>query len=96
MSRRLGFNFRKACRRIDPELHRRLYPTEPLGRDAQDRLTEIAGEIDGLNWYSDAQLASEQLVRLTDERRRLRDALKHQTARRAPTAKSSESEGKSG
>ena len=96
MSRRLGFNFRKACRRIDPELHRRLYPTEPLTRDAQDRLAEIAGEIDALDWYSDAQLAAEQLVRLTDERRRLTDALKHQQARRPTTAKRRESEGSTG
>ena len=96
MTRKLGFNYRRAVRRLDPQLYQKLYPDTPLARDAQDRLAEITREIDGLNWYGDAKLASEQLVRLTDERRRLTDALKHQQARRPTTAKRRESEGSTG
>ena len=84
MTRRLGFNYRRAVRKLNPELAAKLYPTAPLPRDVQDRLAEIAGEIDALNWYSDAQLASEQLVRLTDERRRLRAALAKVGLKRRP------------
>ena len=49
----------------------RLYPDTPLARDAQDRLDEIAREIDQLDWRGNAHLATERLAALTAERRRL-------------------------
>ena len=98
MSRKLGFDFRSACRRLDPALHRKLYPDPTREIDIRNRLDRIADQISELAWRRNAQGTADKVAELVDEQRRLRGALakaggKHPPARRLTTRKSSESKG---
>lgn len=75
MKRHGAFNFRKACRRLNPALAAKLDRAPPLEREVQDRLDEITKQIDKLDWRGNTQLANRRLAALVDERRTLRDAL---------------------
>ena len=92
-SRRKGINYRRAIRKLNPELAAKLYPTAPLPRDVQDRLAEIAGEIDRLMQRRNAHVGAERLAELIAERRELNDGLNRPPDRHLTTRKSSESEG---
>ena len=98
MSRRLGLNFRAACRRIDPQLYQKLYPDTPSMRDVQDRLKAIENEIDAISQQHKFSTGTARMTGLLDERRKLRELIaqaegKHQPARHVPTRKRRESEG---
>ena len=75
MTRRRGFNFRKACRVMNPGLAAKLDPVPRLERDRRERLYEIAREIERLTNRRNAKASSDRLHALVDERRRLHDAL---------------------
>ena len=101
MSRKLGFNYRRAVRKLDPQLYQKLYPDTPSMRDVQDRLKAIENEIDAISQQHKFSTGTARMTGLLDERRKLRELIgqtegKHQTARHVPTGKRRQSEGKSG
>lgn len=75
MNRHRGFNFRRACRVLNPGLAAKLDPVPPLERDRRERLYAIAKEIERLTNRRNAKASSKRLAELAAERRRLRDAL---------------------
>lgn len=93
-SRHKGFDFRAACRRIDPALHRRLYPDPTREIDIRNRLDRVQDKIEQIAWGHNALGAADRMAELIDEQRRLKDALKRQPDRRLPTEKRRESGGK--
>ena len=98
-SRRKGFDFRAACRRIDPALHRKLYPTPTREIDIRNRLDRVNDKIQQIAWGRNALGAADLMSELVDERNRLSAALakagsKHPPARHVPTGKRGEDGGR--
>ena len=89
MRRNRGFNFRKACRKLNPALAAKLDPIPPLERDLRDRLNSIEVEIDWISRRRNAHVGSDRLAALIAERQ----GLNRRTPRQLTTEKRGESDG---